>query len=218
MQYFGFALTPLLGAILAAVGNKNKFIIPLIRLSINEYSLPALFMGFLAVGNCLLLHHDFQDREKREPSVEFKNISTASTGIEIASAAATSVVDVVPSAAPSEIDNVSQVEPSLTHLMSYIFNVNDTKMVVIASCFMNMAMKGTVGVFETLGSEFVTKTFYWDSLDTGYTFATFGFMGVLSLLSFPILQKFRISDLDIMTAGAVLMTMSCFLLCAEGIK
>ena len=218
MQYFGFALTPLLGAVLAAVGHKNKFVIPLIRLSINEYSLPALLMGFLAVGNSLLLHHDFQDIEKKDHSVEFKNVSTTSAGTEITSAAATSVIDVVPSAAPFEIGNVSQAEPSLTYLISSILGVNDIKKVVIASCLMNMVMKGTVGVFETLGSEFVTKTFHWDSLDTGYTFATFGFMGVFCLLSFPILRKFRINDLDTMTIGTVLMTMSCFLLCAEGIK
>lgn len=214
MQYFGFTVTPVIGAILAAVGNKNRFIIPLIRLPINEYSLPALFMGILAIGNAVLLHHLFPDKTVSTDSMHSFSIITDTA----ATTAASSAGDVTSSEGLLEFENKSRTDPPVVNLLSSVWNMDDTVKVVIGSCVLNIAMKGTIGVFETLGSEFVSKNFHWDSLYTGYTFATFGLMGVFCLLSFPLLQKFRINDLDVMTIGAVLMTLSCFLISSDGIK
>ena len=110
---------------------------------------------------------------------------------------------------------VFQSEPKMWRSwIKSVWHTSSAVKVVVGGCLMNVAFKGTIGVFETLGSEFVTRSFKWDSLHTGYTFALFGAMGVFCLLCFPILQMLKVSDLDLIAGGGVLMTVSCFLLSA----
>lgn len=208
VQYFGFTVTPVLGAIVAAIGGKNKMIIPLIHITINEYSLPALFVGFMAAANVLILYYCFDDKAHLVESVYQPLSDTA------ISSSATATTE----SATTEAQQVNQIAEDNTTVetwLSTVYHMDDMKKVIIGSCLLNIAMKGTIGVFETLGSEFVTRTFHWDSLQAGYTFASFGFFGVFCLLSFPLFQILGVRDIDLIAVGAVLMTLSCFLLSAD---
>ena len=182
------------GAVLASVGSKSRFTIPIVPLLITEYSLPALFMGCLAVTNSLILCYKFEDLNKGfVPLTQNSNDNALPhTGLLEGGKPIAALVD--------------PVSPLFTAKTT-----NLTKM-LLSGCALNMAMKGTIGVFETLGSEFVTRRFHWDSLQTGYTFAIFGVLGVICLLSFPFMQKHGVLDINLITGGSVLMALSCFIL------
>ena len=213
MQYFGFTVTPVLGAVVAAVGGRNRFTVPLIALSVSEYSLPALFLGCLAACNAAVLFYLFDDKTKfvEEREQEPKPLT-------VASSSATTASDYAPIA--SETDNategsVEELERRVGPFMASVRRMKDAKRVIIGGCLLNVAMKGTIGVFETLGAEIVTRSFHWDSMHAGYTFASFGFFGVFCLLSFPLLQALGVLDVDLIAGGAVMMTLSCFLRSVE---
>lgn len=71
-----------------------------------------------------------------------------------------------------------------------------------------LLFKGTIGVFETLGSEYVTTTYYWSSSKTGYIFSFFGFIGVFCLLSFRLILKI-FNEVDLIIYGMSLMSVAC---------
>ena len=194
MQYFGFTVTPVFGAVLASLGSKNRFIFPIVPLLITEYSLPALVMGCLAVINSLILCYKFEDLKKGFTPLSQNSDDNALPHNGSLEGGKLITVSADP-AAPLFTDKSKSV----------------TKM-LLGGCALNMAMKGTIGVFETLGSEFVTRRFHWDSLQTGYTFAIFGVLGVICLLSFPLMQKHGVLDINLITGGSVLMALSCFIL------
>jgi hypothetical protein len=194
-------VTPVFGAILAAIGAKHRAVIPIIALSINEYSMPAIFIGCLAAGNAALLHGFFED-DPPNPA----DGSGAGTGARTSDAVGTD-----PETAFEQQEKETHASSSSSWL-SLLLNMTVATKVAIGGCMLNIAMKGTIGVFETLGSELVTKRFHWDSLRTGYTFATFGALGVLCLLSFRLLQRLGISDIHLIIFGSISMTCSCLLL------
>jgi hypothetical protein len=203
VQYFGFAVTPVFGAILAAIGAKHRAVIPIIALSINEYSMPAIFIGCLAAGTAALLHGLFEDSPPNSADG-----SGAGTG-----ARASEAVGTDPETAIEQQEKEKETHASSSSSwLSLLLNMTVATKVAIGGCMLNIAMKGTIGVFETLGSELVTKRFHWDSLRTGYTFATFGALGVLCLLSFRLLQRLGISDIHLIIFGSISMTCSCLLL------
>lgn len=184
------------------MGAKHRTVIPIIALAVNEYSMPAIFIGCLAASNAALLHGLFEDRPSAPQEPIFDRDSGAGTE------------DRAPDSVGS--DPETAVEYKETHAssswLSLALNMTVATKVAIGGCVLNMAMKGTIGVFETLGSEFVTKRFHWDSLRTGYTFATFGALGVLCLLSFRLLQRLGVSDINLIIFGSISMTCSCLLL------
>jgi len=82
---------------------------------------------------------------------------------------------------------------------------------MIGGCLLNIATKGTIGVFETLGSEFVVTHFGWSVTRTGLTFAVFGSLGMGSLLCFRLLLRV-FGDVNLIIYGICLMIISCLLL------
>ena len=200
-------MTPVFGAILAAIGAKHRTVVPIIDLSINEYSMPAIFMGCLAACNAAMLHGLFEDRPSTPPDPTSDRDSDAGTG-----GRASDAVGMDPETATERQETETSASSSW---LSLALNMTVATKVAIGGCVLNMAMKGTIGVFETLGSEFVTKRFHWDSLRTGYTFATFGALGVLCLLSFGMLQRLGISDISLIIFGSISMTCSCLLLSVD---
>eukprot|EP01035_Chromulina_nebulosa_P018232 gene18232-23903_t len=74
--------------------------------------------------------------------------------------------------------------------------------ILVGGCLLNIATKGTIGVYETLGSEFVTNHFNWSSVKIGYTFSACGLVGVTFLLSFEYLGR-HISDIDLTISGII---------------
>ena len=206
MQYFGFSTTPILGAVLAAVGKRNRTSIPFLPFLVNEFSLPAVFVGCIAASNAVLLYSLYDEKARSNMSedvgenVDRGDSKYASSGLSESKCGG--------------IADEGQISFEMEVPLESHFNAVGAMRVVVGGCLMNIAMKGTIGVFETLSSEFVTVMYHWDSLRTGYTFALFGFLGVLCLLSFPLLQRFRVLDTNLITSGSILMTSSCLILFA----
>jgi hypothetical protein len=61
VQYVGFAITPIIGAILAAIGHHNRSFL----FNINEFTLPATFLGLLAIGNATITYYLFEKNPTR---------------------------------------------------------------------------------------------------------------------------------------------------------
>jgi MFS family permease len=86
----------------------------------------------------------------------------------------------------------------------------------VAGCAFNMATKGTIGVFETLGLVYVTTHYDWSSLQSGVTFSVAGSLGVLSLLMFSLLLRL-VSDVNLVLGGMLVMTASCLIFSIGGL-
>jgi Na+/melibiose symporter-like transporter len=206
VQYFGFSATPIFGAVIAAVGKRNRTMIPFLPFLVNEFSLPAIFVGCIAASNAALLYSLYSEKtrsniyEEVSSAGDLNDSKNESSGLSDGRSAV--VADEGHVSAGMEV-------PLHSH-----FNAVAATRIVVGGCLMNVAMKGTIGVFETLSSEFVTVMYHWDSLRTGYTFALFGALGVLCLLSFPLLQQFKVQDINLITTGSILMTSSCLILFA----
>lgn len=82
--------------------------------------------------------------------------------------------------------------------------------IAVGCCLLNIATKGTIGVLETLGSEFVAVNFDWSTYRIGYTFGVFGSIGVLSLLLLATYHNY-FSDIQLVQYGLVLMVAACLL-------
>lgn len=83
---------------------------------------------------------------------------------------------------------------------------------LIYGCFMlNVSTKGTIACFETLGASYSMTRFGLTSAEAGSTFATFGAIGVASLLSMRMLCRY-FNDLQLVLGGILLMTIACLML------
>ena len=206
MQYFGFTTTPIFGAVLAAVGKRNRTSIPFLPFLVNEFSLPAIFVGCIAASNAALLYSLYNEKARNNICDNVAGDGDCEDSLFATSGQSESKSTV--------IADEGQVGAGMEFSVQSSFNAVVAMRVVVGGCLMNVAMKGTIGVFETLSAEFVTVMYHWDSLRTGYTFALFGFLGVVCLLSFPLLQRFRVQDVNLITSGSILMTSSCLILFA----
>ncbi|CAN0526501.1 unnamed protein product [Laminaria digitata] len=75
---------------------------------------------------------------------------------------------------------------------------------------LNTGTKGTIACFETLGAEYAMTHFSMTSAEAGSIFATFGSIGVVSLLSMRIICRFY-NDVQIVLGGMTVMIVACLL-------
>lgn len=84
-------------------------------------------------------------------------------------------------------------------------------MLIYGGFLLNMSTKGTIACFETLGAKYAMTNFDFTSAEAGSTFATFGMIGVGSLLSMRIICRF-FNDVQIVIGGMLVMITACVLL------
>lgn len=84
-------------------------------------------------------------------------------------------------------------------------------MLIYGGFLLNMSTKGTIACFETLGAKYAMTNFDFTSAEAGSTFATFGMVGVGSLLSMRIICRF-FNDVQIVLGGMLVMISACVLL------
>lgn len=84
-------------------------------------------------------------------------------------------------------------------------------MLIYGGFLLNMSTKGTIACFETLGAKYAMTNFDFTSAEAGSTFATFGMIGVGSLLSMRIICRF-FNDVQIVLGGMLVMISACVLL------
>jgi ceroid-lipofuscinosis MFS transporter 7 len=208
VQYLGFFVSPIIGAFLAAIGHHNRFTIPIISLKISEYTLPALFIGILTSLNAVILYKYVSFSaiiSARDASISEKPESKSFTMLNETTANDSSIeMGTARSEGPLVLEN---------RWYSSFLNFTAAGKVAIAGCILNVVLKGSIGIFETLGSTFVMTHINWDGLQTGYTYASFGFCGIFLLISFSLFQNScRVKDLDLIKIGMIFMALSCFLL------
>lgn len=83
-------------------------------------------------------------------------------------------------------------------------------MLIYGGFLLNMSTKGTIACFETLGAEYAMTHFKMTSAEAGSTFATFGSIGVVSLLSMRLLCRYY-NDVQIVLGGMAVMIGACLL-------
>ena len=76
---------------------------------------------------------------------------------------------------------------------------------------MPATLQGTIGVFETLGSEFATGLIALSSASTGYVFSALGACGAITLVCFSRLVQ-RYDEVRLTISGIYLMIFSCVLM------
>lgn len=81
-------------------------------------------------------------------------------------------------------------------------------MLIYGGFLLNMSTKGTIACFETLGAEYANTHFDMTSAEAGSTFATFGSIGVVSLLSMRVICRYY-NDVQIVLGGMSVMTLAC---------
>ncbi|CAM9520705.1 unnamed protein product [Ectocarpus sp. 6 AP-2014] len=73
-----------------------------------------------------------------------------------------------------------------------------------------MSTKGTIACFETLGAEYAMTHFGMTSAEAGSIFATFGSIGVVSLLSMRLICRY-LNDVQIVLGGMGVMIVACLM-------
>ncbi|CAM9372145.1 unnamed protein product, partial [Hapterophycus canaliculatus] len=84
------------------------------------------------------------------------------------------------------------------------------EMLIYGGFLLNMSTKGTIACFETLGAEYAMTHFGMTSAQAGSTFATFGTIGVASLLSMRLICRFY-NDVQIVLGGMAVMIVACLM-------
>ena len=97
---------------------------------------------------------------------------------------------------------------TFTHI-SCTFTLLDK--MAIGLCILNIATKGSIGVFETIGSEYVINHYQWTSSHIGIVFSFCGACGVILLLLFDIITR-NFRDIQLVIYGMILMIISCLLI------
>lgn len=85
------------------------------------------------------------------------------------------------------------------------------EMLIYGGFLLNMSTKGTIACFETLGAEYAMTHFSMTNAEAGSTFATFGSIGVVSLLSMRLLCRY-FNDVQIVLCGMAVMIAACLIL------
>uniref|UniRef100_A0A7S2K957 Major facilitator superfamily (MFS) profile domain-containing protein n=1 Tax=Leptocylindrus danicus TaxID=163516 RepID=A0A7S2K957_9STRA len=76
---------------------------------------------------------------------------------------------------------------------------------ILGCMLLNVATKGCISSFETLGVNFALEHFGMDSATTGYAVSIFGAIGVVALLNMGNIERY-LSDVQMIVFGIVIMT------------
>jgi hypothetical protein len=144
MQYAGFTMTPLLGALFGYIGTLCQPITTGI-FELNEYNCAAYFLCLLAVLEILALAFVFEEQIRfHEPAVVEQGYSTA----------------------PSVVQSTARTDSASVHF-GY-----DAIVLSVFGCLLNFATKGTIAVFETMTTQIASNTLQWDFIQR-YTMMTY---------------------------------------------
>jgi len=203
-QYAGFTVTPIFGSVVSYLG--FRYPVTTKMMYIDEFSVPALFMGLLAALLAVaFLSFDAVTTAYLQRRVEF-SVPRGSKAKE----------EVVPQAASSSNNSTSyQTVPSpdmpYEEQQTRAEAAEMRNALILGGFAMNIFTKGTIGVFETLGSEFATDLVALSSSSTGYVFSALGACGALTLVYFSQLVKHH-DEVRLTISGIYLMILSCVMM------
>mmetsp|Transcript_20804 Transcript_20804/g.29912 ORF Transcript_20804/g.29912 Transcript_20804/m.29912 type:complete len:491 (+) Transcript_20804:87-1559(+) len=207
VQYMGFTVTPIIGSLLSFWGNEcqrraaetlygdsSMSAGRMEVISINEFSAPALFMGLMAALSAFLFAVAFNEKSQLPPA------SNSEEEVELLrrnNASRTST-------AHSELTSNSEGETDATVWRDRL---------IIGGCILNGLVKGSIGVYETVGADYGSSNIALTRVEIGYTFSSLGACGVIALLLYPSLLL-RCTEIQLVIGGVVIMIASCLLFCS----
>eukprot|EP01038_Epipyxis_sp_PR26KG_P008453 gene8453-11431_t len=196
VQYSGFTVTPIIGAMITSNNQNLHAYIGFIH--INKFTLPAIFVAFCSTC-CLFMF-----------LIMFKDVNRNDASLEISQIELNSVHPMDSTEEKKMLANIEEVQ--LTNAEDILEPENNLiRKVIIGGCLLNIATKGTIGVFETIGLEFVIRNYNWSGLHAGLLISGCGLIGVFSLLNFRIILKI-VSDVKLVLWGIGTMIISCLLI------
>lgn len=179
LQYAGSSVTPFIGAIFAKIFEEEGSGIGSGFFALDQYTCPAYFMSILCIITLILLRTSFQDRHRPAAPVAKKK-----------------------SRRQSQRDDFGNTPA--------IFGLTTTYEACLACCILiNVAAKGSISAFETLGITYAESHFDMYSARAGAIVATCGTIGLISLLSMGHLAKF-LTDVQMIWGGASVMALGVF--------
>lgn len=174
-------VTPLIGGVLSDIfADVGTFHI-LGPLRADRYTSPALFMSLMSVGCIVLLATVFEDHVKLHESAKPRPLPTPSR--------------------PAEL-----IQSPMPRSPRAWFQWSRQDLVILGAILLNVATKGSIAIYETLGIEFARSHFALSAPDAGFTFAFFGMLGVTALVYMKRLVTIW-NDVELIWGGMVLMAL-----------
>jgi hypothetical protein len=220
MQYAGFTCTPMLGTLLckmAGPATSDAFIMGgWIRWDINMFTAPALFMTAMSLLTCMLLFIFFVDdmryvkpRGGIDTPVPTPIVSVSKSLHKSAKSAGEAGRLLL--ARDSDVDQ--DVQDNVVSRVEHNDESQSSRSFWLAICggfLLNIATKGTIACYETLGAEYAIRHLGLSSAQAGFGFSSCGVMGVAALLSLRWLTM-CFNDVQIVLGGMVVMIASASL-------
>uniref|UniRef100_A0A7S1UDF5 Major facilitator superfamily (MFS) profile domain-containing protein n=2 Tax=Phaeomonas parva TaxID=124430 RepID=A0A7S1UDF5_9STRA len=193
VQYCGFTCTPFIGAILTYIFGGGYTIANLVE--VDKFNAPGYFTSLWAISNAILLFVAF-----REPAHSLARIEAHKLGLPLPESPKKQPKAAAKPASPLEgFDIDSEGEEGC---------FESEEPVLASLLFLNVATKGSIACFETLGAMFAFAVFSMSIPSAGQLFAGCGAAGVVSLLFFrPLCNVF--DEVQLILGGILVMVVSC---------
>jgi len=223
LQYTGFTVTPVVGALLCRALGNNNYQLPLGLPVLNEFTAPAYVMALLsllAIVLLLVLFKDYIPRDRLKSAVhsvaseaDIQVHKPFSSDEKTTWCTLNYQYSSTPPAVTPEPSRASSVRQSGTEILELeeeeeeIVSDFAWKSMIAWGFLMNVVTKGSVSCYETLGIIVFMDDFGFRKADAGFIFSLCGTIGVLALLSMKWLCKWT-SDVHLVFNGCMLMALS----------
>jgi MFS transporter, ceroid-lipofuscinosis neuronal protein 7 len=179
VQYGGFTVTPALGSWFNRLLQDREFYLLGGLLRINMYTAPAYCMSFIVVSTIVILLLFFQDRERMEEVKDTKKQNGKRQVLE------------------------EYANEKVSFAGGY-FYLTIYDLCILGCMLLNVATKGSIASFETLGIAIAEEYFDMSSSHAGFIIAACGLCGVVALLNLGILER-NFTDVYIIAGGMMVM-------------
>ena len=190
LQYAGFAISPVIGSALAAAGNYVSVYW--------VYALPAYFISLLALYCiCSLVSGSFQNLDRIDKPDNLAPIPPVFSPL---------------SSSPEEIPTISPVEGGDGISDASQIWYSSPIVLVVSFLVLNATTKGSISVYETIGSQIATVDYEMSKSTLGLIVSISGVVGFVQLIYFKEIYTNRVSDVTIMLGGIAIMIVAQLLM------
>ena len=195
-QYCGFAVSPILGAMISYrftkdLAPKSDGSVPQ-REFVNEFSSPAMALIVVSLLCIALLHYCFTDIEAAKvasPVVPSEHVELEASPETVSSKTTSSSRGTIETIETNELLTPPIASEDL--IETKWMGITMVDRVTLGCCMLNVTVRGAVGIFETLVLSYAIAHYNWSSMSAGITVSICGIFGVIILLNFSALLKVR---------------------------
>ena len=184
VQYGGFTVTPAFGALFNKILGDNSYkLLGIPWLRLNMYTAPAYFMTAIVLLTMSLMSVHFQNRHRYHVATDATKKKTARR------------------------QAIDQVANQMTFVQLTVYDC-----CMVGCMLLNIATKGNIACFETLGVAIAQENFDMMASRAGIIIALCGVVGVINLLNMGVLEQ-RYTDVQIIIGGMITMIIGICFLC-----